>query len=155
MVKLWHEFIGCCENCILLTLEYHLFLDKIRDKLQDTGRARIIDYPDRNKIREGIYGSLIKTSNARYAAMPMVRLAMELPVLEDVGIKIMHKLNRKKRTKKIKDIIQTRNIKIEDAFSLMIKMKSLFLIEYMNGVVGVYIKVRPFRFQIYGIHFSL
>jgi hypothetical protein len=40
-------------------------------------------------------------------------LAMELPVLEDVGIKIMHKLNRKKRTNKIKDIIPTRNIKIE------------------------------------------
>jgi hypothetical protein len=55
--------------------------------------------------------------------MPMVRLAMELPVLEDVGIKIMHKLNRKKLTKKIKDIIPTRNIKIEDAFSLMIKMR--------------------------------
>jgi hypothetical protein len=112
MDKVYKSF-GCCENCILLTLEYHLFLDKIRDKLQDTGRARIIDYPGRNKIREGIYESLIKTSNARYAAMPMVRLAMELPVLEDVGIKIMHKLNRKKRTNKIKDIIPTRNIKIE------------------------------------------
>lgn len=123
MVKLWHEFIGCCENSIQLTLEYRLFLDKIHDRLQDTESARMIDYPDRNKIREGIYESLLKTSNAQHAAMPMVRLAMELPILEDLGVKIMQKLNRNKRTKKIKDIIPTRNIKIEDAFSLMIKMR--------------------------------
>lgn len=123
MVKLWHEFIGCCENCVLLISEYRHFLDKIHDRLLERESARMIDYPDRNKIREGIYESLLKTSNARHTSMPMVRLAMELPLIEDIGIKIMHKLNRKKRTKKIKDIIPTRNIKIEEALSLMVKMR--------------------------------
>jgi hypothetical protein len=42
--------------------------------------------------------------------MSSVRLALELPIIEDIGIKIMYKLNRKKRTNKIKDIIPTVNL---------------------------------------------
>jgi hypothetical protein len=123
LVKVWNEFVGCCENIVTIISEYQLFRHKIHDKLQDNLRALFLDYPDRNKIREGIKDSLIKTVNAQHVVMPSVRLALELPIIEDIGIKIMHKLNRKKRTNKIKDIIPTANLRTEDIFSLMKKMK--------------------------------
>jgi hypothetical protein len=137
MVKVWHEFIGCCENAIIIIMEYRFFVEKINDRLQDIKRARIIEYPDRNKIREGIYESLIKTSNARHVAMPLVRLTMELLVLEDVGINMAYELNRKIRTKKIRDIIPTRNMKIDNTFSLMAKMR-LCSRDQINGLYRIY-----------------
>lgn len=93
--------------------------------------------------------------------MPMIRLAMELPLIEDIGIKIMHKLNKKKRTKKIKDIIPTRNIKIEDALSLMVKMRLCgrdetdVLRRIYEWVARAYIRVRLYRLPQYGIRIFL
>jgi hypothetical protein len=122
LIKIFHEFTGYCNNISIVISEYLFFQEKIWDRLEGVLGPRIMELPNRDKIREGVQECLAKTTNAQYVSLPLVRLALELPILEDIGIQIKHKLNERRRRHKIKDIMFTQNIKLDDLTSLMRKM---------------------------------
>jgi hypothetical protein len=121
LIRIFHEFTGYCNNVSIVISEYLFFQEKISDRLNGVIGPRIMELPNRDKIR-GVQECLAKTTNAQYVSLPLVRLALELQVLEDIGIQIRHKLNERRRRHKINEIRFTQNIRLEDLTSLMRKM---------------------------------
>jgi hypothetical protein len=121
LIRIFHEFTGYCNSVSIVISEYLFFQEKIWDRLNGVIGPRIMELPNRDKIREGVQECLAKTTNAQYVSLPLVRLALELPILEDIGIQIRHKLNERRRHK-IKEIRFTQNIRLEDLTSLMRKI---------------------------------
>jgi hypothetical protein len=122
LIRSFHEFIGCCETADLIAYEYLAFFQKIQSELKGKMGPLILKLPERNEIREGVWQSLIRTRKGQYVAFPSIRLACELPIIEDLGIKIKNTINQRKNKVRIEDIRFTHNAKIEELFSLMRKM---------------------------------
>jgi hypothetical protein len=101
--------------------EYLFFQEKIHDRFNGVIGARIMQLPNRDNIREGVQECLAKTTNGQYVSLPSVRLALELQILQDIGIQIRHKLNEGRRHK-INEIRFTPNIRLGDLTPLMKKM---------------------------------
>jgi hypothetical protein len=77
----------------------------------------------RTEIREAVKQSIIKTKSGQYIALPSVRLALEFAILEDVDIKIKHRLRENDSYKDIKELMFTRKLKSDELFEIMKQMK--------------------------------
>ncbi|MFZ0514830.1 MAG: hypothetical protein WAM14_24725 [Candidatus Nitrosopolaris sp.] len=91
----FHNFVGCCRNISRILSDYIVFYEQIERRLGVRTQALILKLPSRVEIREGVKQSLINTKSGQYVALPSVRLALELAILEDVGIKIKQRLKEK------------------------------------------------------------
>jgi hypothetical protein len=122
LFEIFQDYIGCCRNISAILRDYITFYKHVQIKLGITS-ALEVHRPMRTEIREAVKQSIIKTKNAQYIALPLVRLALEFAIQEDVGIKIAQRLRENDSYKDIKELTFTRKLKPDELFKIMKQMK--------------------------------
>ncbi len=122
LFKVFYEFIGYCKNIDSISNIYNIFLKELKiqvDNKKNQQRSIYLSLPDRNNIREGIRECLL-TKNSQYISFPLIRIAMEFAISQDMGIKIQQKLDEVEI--KVNDIFFTHEINLNEMLSLLGKM---------------------------------
>ncbi|MGB8933754.1 MAG: hypothetical protein WCC17_01450 [Candidatus Nitrosopolaris sp.] len=105
----------------MLLRDYIIFYKYIEVKLGIATSAHQLNLTTRAEIREAVKQSMIRTKSGQYIALPSARLALKFAILEDVGIKIKHRL--RDSYKDIKDVRFTRKLKSYELFEIIKQMK--------------------------------
>ncbi|MGB6592662.1 MAG: hypothetical protein WBE68_14265 [Candidatus Nitrosopolaris sp.] len=123
LLDTFQDYIGCCTNISTILRDYIIFYKYIEVKLGIATSAHQLNLTTRAEIREAVKQSMIRTKSGQYIALPSARLALEFAILEDVGIKIKHRLRENDSYKDIKDVRFTRKLKSYELFEIIKQMK--------------------------------